>query len=55
LVIAKFSGQETLPEKGLVIAKQGVARSEVGRCLAPAEDLVALETWRGGNEIKNLK
>jgi large subunit ribosomal protein L7/L12 len=35
----------------LVIAKRGAARSEVGRCLAPAVDLVALETWRRGNEI----
>jgi hypothetical protein len=33
----------------------GVARSEVGRFLAPAENLVALETWRCGDEIKNLK
>jgi large subunit ribosomal protein L7/L12 len=30
---------------------EGVARSEVWRCLALAEDLVALETWRSDSEI----
>jgi len=39
----------------LVIAKRGVARSDVWRCLARIEDPVALETWQSGDEIKNLK
>jgi large subunit ribosomal protein L7/L12 len=47
------SGWRKPSEKGLVIAKLGVARFEVGRCLAPANDLVALETRRRDNEIAN--
>jgi len=47
------SGRRKPAEKDLVIAKRGVARSEVWRCLALTEGLVALETWRCGNEIAN--
>jgi hypothetical protein len=36
----------------LVISKRGVARFESLRCLAREEGLVALETWRAGNEIE---
>jgi len=49
------SGWRKPSEKGLVIAKLGVARPEVWRCLARTDGLVALETWRRGNEINNLK
>jgi hypothetical protein len=33
-----------LPEKDLAVARQGLRGSEVRRCLASVEDLVALET-----------
>jgi hypothetical protein len=53
--ITKFSGQRCCSKKDLVIAKLGVARSEI-RALSGAgiEDLVALETWPSDSEIANL-
>jgi len=49
------SGWRELTEKDLVIAKRGVARSEI-RALSGAgiEDLVALETWLSDSKIVNL-
>jgi hypothetical protein len=53
--ITKFSEQQCWSKKDLVIAKRGVARSEI-RALSGAgiEDLVALETWQCDSEIVNL-
>ena len=53
--ITKFSEQQCCSKKDLVIAKLGVARSEI-RALSGAriEDLVALETWQSDSEIVNL-
>src|ERR1700730_6926448 len=49
------SGWRELTEKDLVIARRGVARSEI-RALSGARigDLVALETWPSDSEIVNL-
>jgi hypothetical protein len=53
--VRQSSGRRELTEKDLVIAKRGVARSEI-RALSGAgiEDLVALETWPSDSEIVNL-
>ena len=51
----QVSEQQCCSKKDLVVARQGVARSEV-RALSGAgmEDLVALETWPSDSEIVNL-
>jgi large subunit ribosomal protein L7/L12 len=51
----QVSGQQDCSKKDLVIAKRGVARSEI-RALSGAgmDDLVALETWPSDSKIANL-
>jgi large subunit ribosomal protein L7/L12 len=51
----QVSGQQDCSKKDLVIAKLGVARSEI-RALSGAgmDDLVALETWPSDSKIANL-
>src|SRR5260370_15600493 len=53
--VQQGSGWRELTEKDLVIARRGVARSEI-RALSGARigDLVALETWPSDREIVNL-
>jgi hypothetical protein len=53
--ITRFSEQQCCSKKDLVIAKRGVARSEI-RALSGAgmDDLVALETWPSDSKIVNL-
>jgi hypothetical protein len=54
-ILLQISEQQCCSKKDLVIAKRGVARSEI-RALSGAgiEDLVALETWPSDSEIVNL-
>jgi hypothetical protein len=55
LQIETVSGQRYRPKKIWLTQSQGLRGLKAGRCLALAEDLVALETWRSGGEIANLK
>jgi len=54
-ILVQVSERQCCSKKDLVIAKLGVARSEI-RALSGAgiEDLVALETWPSDSEIVNL-
>jgi hypothetical protein len=54
--IEKVSERRCCSKKDLAVAERGVARLEIlALSGAGIEGLVALETWRSGGEIANLK